>query len=765
MFLKICKNCGTPNNDTADMCLACGETFTSEINAYTDSVDNYTNNSQDDVSGSLSERKGLCCYNCGFINEMDARNCLACGVEFLYGGKENDANFSSPENHEFADSASEHENSTISHDSNYKMCTFCGMNNTADVNNCVACGMPFAKNSSEEPGKSQKKKKEKKQSPKKDDIQEPKKAKSKKGIIIAAVMTSILAVAVVITIVVLTKSNKAPDSSYLRTVEVGEIIELGTYQQDLNEMNGKETIEWRVLDRVGNKILLLSENVLDCRMYVDDPVYDDYTWENSGLRKWLNNEFIEENFTAEEKARMISTVVYYEDYDSVGSNVVDKMFLLSVDEANEYLPQSSEKICYPTKYADFRGAQILELKNDNEACCWLLRTCGDSDDIMACIDEFGETNYSGVLVVMNPCNLRPAFWFDISDDLSEARKPLESEAEDYEYEDDITESDDRIIKKSALADAVVGDFITFGSYEQDDNLANGTEPIEWRVLEKIGDDLLVVSRYVLDTVRYSTYASNVTWEKCNARKWLNDEFFNEAFTAEDKARIQKTYVDTDDKMTGDYVFLLDAEDADRFFASDNERRCAPTKFASAKGVYEDFGYGVNGSGSSWWWLRFTAIQSSETPHIGNDGAIYHNGLDVKQEFGGIRPAMLITVSDDIQTTWVEPSAVTTDYIFEDIPLELEAYADLLRPENKEYVVDLEYDDWYVNLRNTPEYLVSETEGADNVVGKLKCGTTVCVEYIYNDIWAVFEWEGQYVFASLYDSNNPNAEMLFSVLYD
>ena len=47
----------------------------------------------------------------------------------------------------------------------------------------------------------------------------------------------------------------------------------------------------------------------------------------------------------------------------------------------------------------------------------------------------------------------------------------------------------------------VGDMIEFGSYEQDNNEANGTEPIEWRVLDVSDGNPLLISVYGLDTKR------------------------------------------------------------------------------------------------------------------------------------------------------------------------------------------------------------------------------------------------------------------------
>ncbi len=44
----------------------------------------------------------------------------------------------------------------------------------------------------------------------------------------------------------------------------------------------------------------------------------------------------------------------------------------------------------------------------------------------------------------------------------------------------------------------VGDVIYFGSYEQDNNLSNGKEEIEWIVLAKENRKALLISKYALD---------------------------------------------------------------------------------------------------------------------------------------------------------------------------------------------------------------------------------------------------------------------------
>ena len=127
---------------------------------------------------------------------------------------------------------------------------------------------------------------------------------------------------------------------------------------------------------------------------------------------------------------------------------------------------------------------------------------------------------------------------------------------------------------SQLDDIAVGDTVVFGRYEQDGDFSNGVEPIEWIVLTSDDDGFLLLSKYGLENV----YSLNLNyhiredengaiWEDCIARKWLNDEFYNNVFSEKERNRILRVTNDNhtwdnlinenaDDSPTSDYVFLL-----------------------------------------------------------------------------------------------------------------------------------------------------------------------------------------------------------------
>ena len=94
----------------------------------------------------------------------------------------------------------------------------------------------------------------------------------------------------------------------------------------------------------------------------------------------------------------------------------------------------------------------------------------------------------------------------------------------------------------------IGSIVTFGHYEQDGNVENGPEEIEWIVLDVKDGKSLLISRYALDAIPYHKEDIDITWEKCFLHTWLNDDFLQTAFTAEEQEIILETDVDNSQKQ-------------------------------------------------------------------------------------------------------------------------------------------------------------------------------------------------------------------------
>ena len=134
-----------------------------------------------------------------------------------------------------------------------------------------------------------------------------------------------------------------------------------------------------------------------------------------------------------------------------------------------------------------------------------------------------------------------------------------------------------------LQDAQVGGTVLFGAFEQDNDFVNGAEEIEWIVLTREDDRILVISRYGLMQRPFNDgSAHRVTWENCSLREWLNGEFLETSFSEEELARILttdlRTLRDPENSSspgvdTQDRVFLLDITEAETYFSSDEDRVC------------------------------------------------------------------------------------------------------------------------------------------------------------------------------------------------
>ena len=196
-------------------------------------------------------------------------------------------------------------------------------------------------------------------------------------------------------------------------------------------------------------------------------------------------------------------------------------------------------------------------------------------------------------------------------------------------------------EKVSLDEAHVGETVLFGNYLQTENGKDNT-PIEWLVLEKQDDRMLLLSKYGLDCQPYHVNFEPVTWENCSLRKWLNTVFLNKAFDAEDKKWIRKSVVQADGNLyfetdsgndTNDEVFLLSIKEAEKYFQNDTERICHPTENAK-KEVY-------TANGACWWWLRSPGDSSSHAACVNNVGSVNSNGGSVISGTGAVRPALWI----------------------------------------------------------------------------------------------------------------------------
>ena len=220
----------------------------------------------------------------------------------------------------------------------------------------------------------------------------------------------------------------------------GDIITFGKYEQDNKKSNGKEDIEWIVLAREGNKVLVLSRYALASKPYNNKKT--DVTWETCSLRKWLNKDFYESAFDEEDKSCIVKTNVPAdknpECETSQGNPTEDNVFLLSIAEFNKYFASNKNVMCDGTP-----SCQAQDKTRNATTFVWWLRTNGDSQRHAACVVYYadGPINTHGIFVdrvkectsmkELGNSGVRPAIWLELPDYYTTPHKHLNAWVEGY----------------------------------------------------------------------------------------------------------------------------------------------------------------------------------------------------------------------------------------------------------------------------------------------------------------------------------------------
>ena len=190
----------------------------------------------------------------------------------------------------------------------------------------------------------------------------------------------------------------------LNQAAVGNYVKFGTYPQGDN--GEKEPIVWRVLQKNPDSLLLISQHGLDVVPY--DPANKPITWKDCGLRAWLNRDFADTAFTAAERERLVyvrNANPANPQFKTPGDvDTVERIWLLSIDEAKRYFKDDLDRMCYPTPYARSKGAYTVP----DDGMCWTwLRSPGKDPVHAACVYTFGNVEPEGCGVYYTIGCVRP----------------------------------------------------------------------------------------------------------------------------------------------------------------------------------------------------------------------------------------------------------------------------------------------------------------------------------------------------------------------
>lgn len=205
------------------------------------------------------------------------------------------------------------------------------------------------------------------------------------------------------------------------------------------------------------------------------------------------------------------------------------------------------------------------------------------------------------------------------------------------------------------------DTVKFGKYEQD---TIDKSDIEWIVLEKDGEKALLMSKYILDCKMYDGNKNVVSWKKSSLRKWLNNEFYNNAFEKNEQKQIIKSNLTnsadtiwerTEGRDTEDKIFCLSSAEIEKYYKDENinDNYYANKFLATRTTPYVIIKSNIFVSdecdkwyvGNSYFWTRSVSKKTTEISGIMpvNEDGTFAGAWFTDNDTIGVRPAMWVKI--------------------------------------------------------------------------------------------------------------------------
>ncbi len=192
----------------------------------------------------------------------------------------------------------------------------------------------------------------------------------------------------------------------------------------------------------------------------------------------------------------------------------------------------------------------------------------------------------------------------------------EEEAADEEEETTSSAPAEAVTDISEFASLAPGSLLIFGEYEG--------EPIEWIVLENEADEIYCLSKDIVSQQPYEADGNVLLWNDSTLCYWLNSTFFEEAFTDEEKVRIERASDTIAPEVSSDYrIYLLNRLD-----------------FSTYRDIFEQYPVG------QYWWLRSRGDNATGVADCCNtSGELCFDCISCSAG-SGVRPVMTIYIGDD-----------------------------------------------------------------------------------------------------------------------
>lgn len=199
-------------------------------------------------------------------------------------------------------------------------------------------------------------------------------------------------------------------------------------------------------------------------------------------------------------------------------------------------------------------------------------------------------------------------------------------------------------------DKIKFDVMKFGKYKG--------APIEWYILADENGQKLLISKYIIDNKCFSDNNMCYSWENSTIRKWLNEDFYNEAFSNVEKKKISNITTKCKNSKQNEYdvidkVFLLNEKEYEKFFGgftnahinsygmaeateyAKNVKNGGKKLFVETKSdEYDLYSYGFSN-----YWLRDFS-NGDNVKNVSPIGQVLSENFYEKEK-SGVRPCILI----------------------------------------------------------------------------------------------------------------------------
>ncbi|MBR4819025.1 MAG: hypothetical protein IKZ74_03115, partial [Clostridiales bacterium] len=375
--------------------------------------------------------------------------------------------------------------------------------------------------------------------------------------------------------------------------------------------------------------------ILDARPY--DTSHQELKWENSELRQWLNEDFYDQAFNDEEKARIVATSPYDRRPDLIRTgndgmeslvwpkeDLLDKVFLLTTYEAKDYFRTSAALAGKPT--ADAKDKIISSV--DSEKCCWWLSSLGNNG-AASFVDENGDISVSEGIPTAANYGVRPVIV--MTTDSFESRK------ENIERLMTATPTPEPTPdpRETALSYA---ETVQFGTYN--------VSLIDWIILDTEGEYTLLMSKYVLFFEPYGFKDANTSWNNSPLNNSMNPGFYNSHLVGCGVEVVPSKEVGKDlpegtvwagmDTPYNFRVFILSKEEIEMLIPNPSDRVCGTAKYTDMRNASDEQGYCC-------YWLR--------TNEFGQSTYVVWDYGEIRDEFNyydwvGVRPCVWVKLESE-----------------------------------------------------------------------------------------------------------------------